>query len=90
MSYSIIDYYSNKLAIVIVFQQPVLAKINELNDWIISGGKDDIKIMIDGGINTETSKRVREIGSSNLILVAGTFLFRHTVSMEQGLRDLLA
>lgn len=74
-----------------VFQQLVLAKIQELKNWINSESREDsVKIMIDGGINTDTSKRVRDISSSNLILVAGTFLFRHKVSMEQGARDLLA
>ena len=34
----------------------------------------DIDIQVDGGINTETAKLVKEAGAN--ILVAGTFLFK--------------
>jgi len=69
-----------------VFQEKTLKKIVSLHRWLTDHHHLGIKIMVDGGINGETSKRVRNAGAN--ILVAGTFLFRHPVSMTKGVNEL--
>lgn len=69
------------------FQEHTLQKIMRLRKWFEELGKSDIQIMVDGGINDVTSKQVREAGAN--ILVAGTFLFRHSISMKRGVQELL-
>jgi ribulose-phosphate 3-epimerase len=61
------------------FQAPVLDKVRELRSWRDSRGLT-FAIMVDGGINLETSASVRQAGAD--ILVAGSFLFAHARGLE--------
>ena len=47
----------------------------------------DVKILCDGGINTETSSLVADAGAD--ILVAGTALFQHPSGFDAAVRELL-
>ena len=62
-------------------------KLEELNKMTARNANDGstISVMIDGGMNQDTSKLVRTAGAD--ILVAGTFLFGHE-SMSSA-KDLL-
>jgi len=68
------------------FQTKVLTKIEELRRWR-SQQAVDFDILVDGGINSKTAAAVIKAGAD--ILVAGTFLFQHPTSMQDGLSDLL-
>lgn len=60
-------------------------KITDLRKWRIE--RDIVvKILVDGGINSETVKRVVEAGAE--ILVAGTAIFRHRDGFSAALKDL--
>ena len=67
-----------------------MKKIETLSAWLLDRGhlSDATKIMVDGGINGDTCKRVREAGAT--ILVAGSFLFGHSSSLAEGVEELLA
>lgn len=47
----------------------------------------DVKILVDGGINSQTSSLVADAGAD--ILVAGTALFRHPTGFEEAVKGLL-
>lgn len=68
------------------FQESVAGKIAELRKIVLSKGLN-ILLMVDGGMNDKTSPRVISLGAD--IIVAGTYLFRHNISMEQGAMELL-
>jgi len=71
-----------------VFQESTLEKIKTLHTWIDQHNNTqlNIEIMVDGGINKDTSKRVREAGAT--VLIAGSFLFRHPNSIAEGVVEL--
>jgi len=71
-----------------VFQESALQKIKTLHTWIEEHAELDIQIMVDGGINQQTAKRVRAAGAT--VLVAGSFLFRHPKSIAEGVQELLS
>jgi ribulose-phosphate 3-epimerase len=68
------------------FQAPVLAKVRELRQWRDRRGLQ-FAIMVDGGINLETSASVRQAGAD--ILVAGSFLFAHARGLEYAAQALV-
>ncbi|MCH6257860.1 ribulose-phosphate 3-epimerase [Puniceicoccaceae bacterium K14] len=55
------------------FQESVLAKTKQINDWRISAGLD-FRIQVDGGVNDENAKRCWENGVDTF--VAGSAYFR--------------
>jgi ribulose-phosphate 3-epimerase len=66
-------------------QESVLHKIQELQQWI-KQRNHGIQIMVDGGVNKKTSAAIRNSGAD--ILVAGTFLFQHAISVAEGAKEL--
>jgi len=46
-----------------------------------------IQVMVDGGINDKTCRIVRGAGAD--VVVAGTYLFEHSKSMKDGVKELL-
>lgn len=66
------------------FQHSALDKVRQLALW---RGSRAFRIMVDGGLNSETAVLAIEAGSD--ILVAGTFLFQHRQGVEGGMNDLL-
>jgi ribulose-phosphate 3-epimerase len=68
------------------FQDSVISKIAELKKLIVNKRWDTL-LMIDGGMNDRTSPLVIRLGAD--IVVAGTYLFRHKISIEQGLKEML-
>lgn len=68
------------------FQESVAGKVAALRKIVLSKGLN-ILLMVDGGMNDKTSPRVISLGAD--IIVAGTYLFRHNISMEQGAMELL-
>ena len=69
------------------FNPIALNKISQLREWINTNGKQEsISILVDGGINKDTSEHVVQRGAD--ILVAGTALFQHPGGMIQAVKDL--
>jgi len=68
------------------FQEKVLQKMEGLREWRKKSGFH-VDILVDGGINQQTSSTVINAGAD--ILVAGTFLFKHPKSLAQGVGELL-
>lgn len=77
-----------------LFQESAIQKIEELHQWIDKWQEEEeeditckakIQIMVDGGINKQTSPRVKKAGAD--ILVAGSFLFRHEESIRAGAEE---
>jgi pentose-5-phosphate-3-epimerase len=68
------------------FQSSIIDKIKALREWMSAKGLE-IELMIDGGVTNNTAKDCVDAGAS--VLVAGTFLFSHPVSLKQGIQDLL-
>jgi ribulose-phosphate 3-epimerase len=66
-------------------QESVLGKIQDLKLWI-NQNNHPVKIMVDGGVNKKTSAIIRKSGAD--ILVAGTFLFQHAISIAEGAKQL--
>ena len=66
----------------------MLRKIKTLHTWLKEHSQLNIEIMVDGGINKYTSKRVREAGAT--VLVAGSFLFQHPRSIAEGFWELIS
>ena len=56
------------------FMPEVLPKIRAMRDYANAQDKKDLDIMVDGGINIETTAQCAEAGAN--FFVAGTFLFR--------------
>lgn len=69
------------------FQQGTLEKVSALEEWRRHHNLC-FEIMVDGGMNEETSAQVIEAGAD--LVVAGTFLFSHPHGLRQGARDLVA
>mmetsp|Transcript_13594 Transcript_13594/g.25535 ORF Transcript_13594/g.25535 Transcript_13594/m.25535 type:complete len:177 (-) Transcript_13594:6261-6791(-) len=67
------------------FQDSVITKITELKK-VISEESHDILLMVDGGMNDRTSPLVLGLGAH--IVVAGTFLFQHKISIEKGAMEM--
>jgi ribulose-phosphate 3-epimerase len=65
-----------------------LDKVKSLRQWIDNKGDGRIQIMVDGGINKKTAQECLDAGTD--VLVAGSFLFNHPVSLHQGVQDLLS
>jgi len=63
------------------FQESAVQKLRTLKDFI-NRNKVDVKLMVDGGINSKTCRLVEEAGAD--IVVAGTFLFQHAISFKKG------
>ena len=66
------------------FQQKALEKVRQLALW---RGSRKFRIMVDGGITSETAFLAIDAGCD--ILVAGTFLFDHKQGVVGGVTDLL-
>lgn len=68
------------------FQSRALAKLSMLRKW---RAENDVHVllMVDGGINENTSSKARSAGAD--VLVSGTFLFDHPVDISTGFRDIL-
>ena len=66
------------------FQHLAIDKVRQLALW---RGSRAFRIMVDGGLNSETAVLAIDAGSD--ILVAGTFLFQHQRGVEGGMKDLL-
>lgn len=56
------------------FIATVLPKIRALRDYADSIGRQDLRILVDGGINLETARQCAAQGADSFI--AGTFLYR--------------
>ncbi len=72
------------------FNPLALQKIANLRSWIndrLAGRGIDVKILVDGGVNNETSRKVMEAGAD--ILVAGTSLFRHRSGFRHAVSELV-
>lgn len=67
------------------FQEVALTKLENLRAWR-DNCEADIQLLVDGGINRETAPRVRTAGAD--ILVAGSFLFGHKLSLKAGVKEL--
>lgn len=65
--------------------QNVNPKIKDIKQFI-EGNNLDTEIVVDGGMNAKTVHAVVENGATTVI--AGSFLFQHPVSFEQGLAEL--
>ena len=65
--------------------QNVNPKIKDIKQFIEENNLDT-EIVVDGGMNAKTVHAVVENGAATVI--AGSFLFQHPVSFEQGLREL--
>jgi len=72
---------------ILAFQRSIVDKIRSLREWMNVTGVA-IEIMVDGGINNKTAKECVNAGAH--VLVAGTYLFNHPVSLQQGIQDLLS
>ena len=69
------------------FNPLALDKISQLRRWIDTTDKQDsILILVDGGINKDTTESVVQRGTD--ILVAGTALFQHPGGIIQAVKDL--
>lgn len=67
------------------FQAVVLEKVRELKKWRGDHGAS-FDIMVDGGMNEQTSIQVIDAGAD--ILVAGTYLFKHPDGLARGAETL--
>jgi ribulose-phosphate 3-epimerase len=68
------------------FQEHVLQKIKALWEWRDARGLS-FDIMVDGGVNDNTARRIVDAGAD--VLVAGTFLFNHPEGLARGVLELL-
>ena len=72
------------------FNSVAIQKIQTLRKYIDEKLKPsgiEVKILVDGGINKDTSPLVRNAGAD--VLVAGTALFRHPLGFENAVKELL-
>lgn len=77
------------------FQESALCKLRKLVAWRDSVQDESspfksspVEFMVDGGVNKDTALKVLYAGAD--IIVAGSFLFNHPISLEQGVRDVLS
>ena len=66
------------------FQDVAEKKVHQLHQFREEHHDVDFLIMVDGGINDKTATLVRSAD----VLVAGTFLFQHPQSLQQGVEEL--
>jgi len=70
------------------FQPRTIDKLIALRKWIQEQNMNNLlQVMVDGGINDQTCRVVRGAGAD--VLVAGTYLFEHSKSMKDGVKELL-
>lgn len=67
------------------FKHEMLEKITEIRKWA-NEANPALHIEVDGGINKETAKLVKEAGAN--VLVAGTAFFRHVEGMKAAAEEL--
>ncbi|MFC5401860.1 ribulose-phosphate 3-epimerase [Cohnella soli] len=83
---SVIEYVLDEIDLVLIMTinpgfggqsllPAMLPKLRDLKAMLDRHGRDDIFIQVDGGINAETAKQVKEAGANSL--VAGTYVFGH-------------
>jgi ribulose-phosphate 3-epimerase len=83
-SLSVLDYILDEIDLVLImtinpgfggqsFLPAMLPKLRQLRDRLSEGGRSDIYIQVDGGINAHTAALVKEAGANSL--VAGTYIF---------------
>ncbi|WP_217592360.1 ribulose-phosphate 3-epimerase [Cohnella sp. GbtcB17] len=83
---SVLDYVLDDVDLILImtvnpgfggqsFIHGMLSKIRALRQTLVARGRGDVHIQVDGGINAETSKLVREAGAD--VLVAGNYVFGH-------------
>ncbi|RKP55382.1 ribulose-phosphate 3-epimerase [Cohnella endophytica] len=58
------------------FLPSMLPKLRQLREMLEKHGRSDVFIQVDGGINADTAKLVKEAGANSL--VAGTYIFNHS------------
>lgn len=68
-----------------IFIPEILMKMEKLSAEIKFRGLD-VKIEVDGGINNKTAKSAINSGAN--ILVAGTYIFRNKIGVEEAVRSL--
>jgi ribulose-phosphate 3-epimerase len=69
-----------------VFQRRVLEKVRRLKAWR-EENRVDFDIMVDGGINDETSGEALDAGAN--VLVSGSYLFNHNAGMLNAMKSML-
>jgi len=69
------------------FIQDVVPKIEWLRQQI-DEHEYNVLIEVDGGINRETGRVVKQAGAD--VLVAGNFVFRNEKGYEQAIKDLIS
>ena len=70
------------------FQPRTIDKLIDLRKWMQEQNMDNlIQVMVDGGINDKTCRIVRGAGAD--VVVVGTYLFEHSKSMKDGVKELL-
>ena len=84
-----IEKYLHKLDLVLVMSvepgkggQKFMSQSLEKIGWLNERKKDNhYLISVDGGINSETSKQVKEVGAD--VIVVGTYLTRDKITKEK-------
>jgi len=81
---SVLEYILDEIDLVLImtinpgfggqsFLPAMLPKLQQLRDMLVSRGRSDIYIQVDGGINADTAALVTAAGANSL--VAGTYIF---------------
>ena len=70
-----------------VFQSHVLSKVQTLGTWKQQGLIDNsLDIMVDGGVNAQTARRMVDAGAN--LLVSGSYLFAHEHGIGRAIQEL--
>ena len=70
-----------------VFQSHVLSKVQTLGTWKQQGLVDNsLDIMVDGGVNAQTARRMVDAGAN--LLVSGSYLFAHEHGIGRAIQEL--
>ncbi|QTH45978.1 ribulose-phosphate 3-epimerase [Cohnella sp. LGH] len=83
---SVLEYMLDEIDLILImtinpgfggqsFLPAMLPKLRDLRAMLERHGKSDIYVQVDGGINADTAKLVKEAGANSL--VAGTYIFGH-------------
>ncbi len=83
---SVLEYMLDEIDLILImtinpgfggqsFLPAMLPKLRDLRAMLERHGKSDIYVQVDGGINVDTAKLVKEAGANSL--VAGTYIFGH-------------
>ncbi len=83
---SVLEYMLDEIDLILImtinpgfggqsFLPAMLSKLRDLRAMLERNGKSDIYVQVDGGINADTAKLVKEAGANSL--VAGTYIFGH-------------